>query len=154
MYLLLLVAHSGLRWVVLFAGVAALGGAVGGVATRRAWLPADNLRGLLFAVSLDVQVLVGLVLYVGFSPMAMPALGDMAGTMRDPVLRFYAVEHLIGAIAALALAHVGRARARRGTDPTARHKSTLVFTGLALAVLMLSIPWPGTAGGRALFRGF
>jgi len=153
MYTALLFVHSWLRWLVVFSGVAALGGAAGGVAGKRAWLPADNLRSVLFTVAFDIQVLIGFLLYGVLSPVTQSGFADMGVTMRDPVLRFYVVEHLVGMVAALALAHVGRKRARTLTDPAARHRSVLVFVGLAMVVLLLSIPWPGMPGGRELFRG-
>ena len=68
MYTALLFLHSWLRWLVILAGVAALGGAVAGVSTRRAWLPVDNVRLALFTHSLDVQLLIGLILYAFLSP--------------------------------------------------------------------------------------
>jgi hypothetical protein len=73
--------------------------------------------------------------------------------MRDPVLRFFVVEHLFGMIVAVALAHVGRARAKKASDAVVRHRTVLVFVGLAMVAILLSIPWPGTPGGRELFRG-
>ena len=154
MYTALLVLHSWIRWVVVFSGIATIGGAVNGVSTRRAWLPADNLRSRLFTISLDVEVLIGLILYAALSPVTQVGFADMGAAMRDPVLRFYTVEHIFGMVVALILAHVGRARVRRATDPAVRHRTILVFIGLAMVVLVLSIPWPGTPGGGVLFRGF
>ena len=154
MYTGLLILHSWLRWVVIFGGIAALGGAVGGLTTRRDWQPADQLRALIFTIALDVQFLVGLVLYAGVSPVTWEAFGDMGAAMRNPVLRFYAVEHAVAMIAALALVHVGSARIRKATDPRARHRTAVIFFGLGLLLVLLMIPWPGMTGGRVLFRGF
>ena len=153
MYTALLVIHSWLRWVVVFSGIAALGGAAGGVTARRAWLPVDTLRSRLFTISLDVQALIGLILYGVLSPVTEAGFADMGTAMRDPVLRFYTVEHITGMIVAMALAHIGSARARKATDAVVRHRTVLIFIGLAMAVLLLSIPWPGMSGGRVLFRG-
>ena len=152
MYTALLFLHSWIRWLVIFSGIAALGGAVNGVTTRRAWLPADDLRSRLFVISLDVQVLIGLILYV-ISPVTRSGFGDMALTMRDSILRFYVVEHLVGMLIAIALAHVGRARVRKQSDAAKQHRTVLVFVALSLVIMLLSIPWPGMPGGRALFRG-
>lgn len=153
MYTALLFLHSWLRWLVIVAGVAALGGASGGLASGRPWLPSDNTRSLLFTVSLDVQVLIGVILYGVLSPVTRSGFADIGTAMRDPVLRFYTVEHVFGMLVALALAHIGRKRARAAADPAARFRRTLLFVGLALAVLLLSIPWPGMPGGREIFRG-
>jgi hypothetical protein len=56
-------------------------------------------------------------------------------------------------IAAIALAHIGRARVRKSADSESRHKTALIFFGLSLLVLLLSIPWPIGPGARSLFRG-
>ena len=152
MYTALLFLHSWLRWLVILAGVAALGGAVAGVSTRRAWLPVDNVRLALFTHSLDVQLLIGLILYAFLSPVTRSGFENMQLTMRDPILRFFVVEHLTGMLVAIALAHVGRARVRKAVDAAARHRTVLIFIGLSMVALLLTIPWPGMPGGRELFR--
>jgi hypothetical protein len=152
MYTALLFLHSWLRWLVVLSGVAVLGGAVAGVSTRRAWLPVDNLRLALFTHSLDIQMLIGLILYAFLSPVTRSGFENMQLTMRDPVLRFFVVEHLVGMVLAIALAHVGRARVRKVVDAAARHRTVLIFIGLSMVALLLSIPWPGMPGGRELFR--
>ncbi|HZM94178.1 MAG TPA: hypothetical protein VFB92_12185 [Vicinamibacterales bacterium] len=152
MYTALLFLHSWLRWLVILAGVAALGRAVAGVSTRRAWLPGDNVRLGLFTHGLDLQLLIGLVLYIFLSPVTRSGFENMQLTMRDPILRFFVVEHLTGMLVAIALAHVGRARARKAVDAAARHRAVLIFIGLSMVALLLSIPWPGMPGGRELFR--
>jgi hypothetical protein len=153
MYTALLFIHSWLRWLVILSGLAALGGAVGGVSTRRAWLPVDNLRLVIFGTTLDVQMLIGLILYVFLSPVTESGFADMRLTMRDPILRFFVVEHLVGMLVAIALTHIGRARVRKASEAAARHRIVLIFIGLAMVALLLSIPWPGMPGGRELFRG-
>jgi hypothetical protein len=152
MYTALLFLHSWIRWLVILAGFAALGGAAIGVTKRRAWLPVDNVRLALFTHSLDVQMLIGLILYAFLSPVTQSGFENMQLTMRDPILRFFVVEHLAGMVIAIALAHVGRARVRKATDAVVRHRMVLIFVGLAMVALLLSIPWPGMPGGRELFR--
>jgi hypothetical protein len=153
MYDFVLLAHSWLRWLVLLAGLAALARAFTGVNTRRPWTPLDDRGGMLFTAALDLQMLLGLVLYAFLSPVTQSAFVDMAAAMRAAPIRFFAVEHPVGMIAAIALAHVGRVRIRKATDSESRHKRALVFFGLALLVLLLSMPWPIGPGARSLFRG-
>ena len=50
------------------------------------------------------------------------------------------------------LVHVGRAKARRATDPAARAGATFRWTLAALIVVVSSIPWPGFFVERPLFR--
>lgn len=153
MYELVLVAHSWLRWLVILAALAAVARAMGGVSSRRPWTPVDDRAGMWMTAALDLQMLLGLVLYIFLSPVTKSAFVDMAAAMREAPIRFFAVEHPVGMIVAIALAHIGRARARKAADSAARHKTALVFYGLSLLVLLLSMPWPIGPGARSLFRG-
>jgi hypothetical protein len=153
MYDLLLFSHSWLRWLVLLTLLAAVARAAGGVSTRRPWTPVDDRAGVWVTGALDLQMLLGLILYIFLSPVTKSAFVDMAAAMREAPIRFFAVEHPVGMIVAIALAHVGRARARKATDSESKHKRALIFFGLALLVLLLSIPWPIGPGARSLFRG-
>jgi hypothetical protein len=127
--------------------------AVSGVSTRRPWTPVDDRAGLWLTAALDLQMLIGFVLYIFLSPVTKSAFVDMAAAMREAPIRFFAVEHPVGLVVAIALAHVGRVRVRKAADSESRHKQALVFFGLALLVILLSIPWPIGPGARSLFRG-
>jgi hypothetical protein len=152
---LVLFAHSWLRWLVLLAGLAAVVRAIVGVNTRRPWTPLDDRGGMWFTAALDLQMLLGLVLYGVFmmSPAGQDARADMGAAMRDAPTRFFLVEHPVGMIVAIALAHVGRVRVRKAPDSESRHKRALIFFGLSVAVMLLSIPWPISPAARSLFRG-
>jgi hypothetical protein len=153
-YLFVLVVHSLVRWLVVGFGIAAVARGLAGWSGGRVWSPLDSRLGLLFMISLDVQVLLGLLLYFFLSPLTTMALADMGGAMRNPVLRFWAVEHLVVAILALALVHIGRARARRSADSRLKFRRSAIFFGLALLAVLAAIPWPFLAFGRPLFRFF
>jgi len=153
MYAPLLILHSWLRWVVLLTALLAIARAVRG-RSAGTWGPADDAAGKWFVISLDVQVLIGLILYLFLSPYTMAVWGNMGEAMGDSFLRFMAVEHLFGMVAGTALAHVGRARARKGADPRRRHTQALIFFTIALVVIFASVPWPWMPVSRPLFRTF
>jgi hypothetical protein len=154
MYSALLLIHNLLRWVVLLLAILVVVRAVLGVTGRREWAAADQAGGQWFGRMLDLQMLLGLVLYIFLSPFTREAFGDFGAAMRNPPLRFFAVEHLIGMIIAVALAHIGTARVKKAKDAAQRHKNALLFYALALVIMLLSIPWPGMPAGRPLLRGF
>lgn len=155
MYTAFLVIHSWLRWLVLAAGVVAvIRGITGSAGRRTSWAAGDEAAGRWFVMGLDVQALLGIVIYLFLSPFTMSAWSDVAETMRNGPLRLIVVEHEVGMFIALALAHIGRARIRKTADIARRHRLAAIFFGLALVVILLSIPWPFMPGGRALFRGF
>jgi len=151
MYLPVLVLHSLLRWLVLLTGLLALSRALAGVLGPRRWTPTDDRSGRLFVLSIDVQTLLGLVLYGVLSPITKGALEDMAVAMRNSTLRFWAVEHITMMLVALVLAHVGRARSKRVSPDSARHRQAAIFFMLALVLVFMAMPWPWAREARPLF---
>jgi hypothetical protein len=152
MYALVLILHSVIRWVVLLTGVVAVIRAITGWRTGRPWTLADDRSGSRFMMALDLQVLLGLILYFALSPITVAALRDFGGAMSDSAIRFWAVEHIFGMLSAMVLAHVGRARIRRVGNDARRHKVAAIFFTLALVAILASIPWPGMANSRPLLR--
>jgi hypothetical protein len=146
-----LTLHSWLRWIVVLAGLVAFLRAVSGASGRKPWKLSDDRAGFWFIVALDVQLLIGLLMYFFLSPVTMSALSDFGGAMKTSSVRFWAVEHPFGVLLGVALAHIGRARARK-TDSFRRHRVAAIFFGLALAAILASIPWPGMPNGRPLIR--
>jgi hypothetical protein len=142
MYTAVLLMHSWLRWVVIIAALL--------VFVRGA--RAANSTTRLFSITLDIQLLLGLLLYFALSPLTQGAMQNMGEAMRDPIARFWAVEHLTGMLIAVVLAHVGRVRMRRAADDDARYKIGALFVALALVAILLSIPWPWMDTGRPLFQ--
>jgi hypothetical protein len=150
MYSTILMLHSWVRWAVVLAGVFALIRSVWGWTSRRRWSPADASAALVFTIVLDLQLLLGIALYA-ISPFTTGAMSGFGNAMRTPELRYWAVEHPFGMLIAIALAHVGRVRIRNAAGDPARPRIATIFFGLALALILFSIPWPGTRNGRSLF---
>jgi hypothetical protein len=150
MYTILLAIHSWVRWLALIAGIgttlAAATGRVQGAAS-----PAERW-GMFAVLALDIQMLLGLILYLAVSPNMRPILADFGASMKDPTLRFWAVEHLVSMFVAVAVAHVGRALARKAPDAAARRTRLMVCFGLSTILMIAGMPWPGRPGGRPLFR--
>jgi hypothetical protein len=150
MYTAVLILHSWLRWLVLLFGVWAVWRAFAVPAVER-WSAADERAAKLFTIALDAQLLLGILVYVWLSPTIAAARHAFGAAMQQPQLRFWLVEHPVGMIAALVLAHIGRARIRRQLEPRKRRVARIFFT-ISLLLVLASIPWPGLPYGRALFR--
>ena len=149
MYGFILNVHSWMRWLVIIAGLWVILRAV--LPGPRAWTHADDRSVRAFTISLDVQFLLGLLLYFVLSPFTRQALSDFGGAMKNSGLRFFAVEHVLGMLIGMTLAHVGAARIRKAA-PERRHRLAAIFFVLALLAILASIPWPGLPAGRPLFR--
>lgn len=152
MYSAALIFHSLLRWVVLLAGLLAVARACAGWTGKRPWTTADNRAGIWFTAALDLQLLAGLLLYLALSPLTQAAMENVAATMQNSSLRFWSVEHPLGMVIALVLAHVGRVRIRKAITDTSRHRIAAILFGIAMVAILLSLPWPGTLNARPLFR--
>lgn len=152
MYEIVLLLHSWARWLVIIAAILAVARAWIGWLGKKDWTTVDRRAGLLFSVALDIQMLLGLVLYIFLSPTTSTAFQNMGAAMRDPVLRYWSVEHIIGMIVALILAHIGQVLAKRAATPTAKHRRAAIFFTIATLVILASIPWPSMPQGRPLFR--
>ena len=154
MLLTFVVLHSLVRWLVIAFGLVAVIRAVSGVTGHRPWTPLDERAGRLFVIGLDFQMLIGLILYGLLSPITRTAFADMGAAMRDPLLRFYAIEHLVLMVGAVALAHVGRTRTRKASTAPARQRAAAIFYALSLVLILVGTPWPFRAVGRPLLPGF
>jgi hypothetical protein len=154
MFVTMVVLHSLLRWLVIAFGLIAVLRAISGVSGRRPWTPLDERAGRLFGIGLDVQTLVGLILYGLLSPITRAAFADMGSAMKDATLRFYAVEHLVIMLGAIALVHIGRSRVRKASPDAARHRTAAIFFTLGLLLILLGTPWPFRAVGRPLLPYF
>ena len=152
MYSSALWLHSLLRWAVLLAGLVAWFRAISGHTAKRPWTPKDELWGLLLTVSVDLQFLIGLILYVFLSPITRMGVRNLAAAMQISTARFFTVEHLVGMIIAIALVHVGRVKIRKAAEPSRKHRLAMIFFGIAMVLVIISIPWPGLPVSRPLLR--
>ena len=149
---IVLFLHNILRWAVLIFGVWAVFNGISGLGGKRAFTKADKQSGLLFMIFTDVQLLLGLILYFvkGWSNNFSAGMGSV---MKDTLLRFFTVEHSLMMLLAWVLIHVGYSKVKKAT-PETRHKKMLIFFGIALLLILVSIPWPFRPElGRPLFRG-
>lgn len=140
-----------MRWITLIGAI---------VATVNAFRPApdsgDRLPGRgwdsLFMAVVDLQFLFGLVLYFGLSPFTKEAFADFGAAMANGGLRFWAVEHAFGMLAAVVLVRVGRVMSANAKTSASARRRRLICFSIATLIMLASIPWPGLSNGRPLFR--
>jgi hypothetical protein len=152
MYSLTLLLHSWWRWAVLATVAIAAVRAVGGVVGSRPWGDADRRANMRATVSLDIQMLLGLLLYLFLSPITTGAFSDFGAAMRTAGIRFWLVEHPSLMVVALAVAHAGTAIARKGASDSVRHRRSAIFFVIVLLLVLMGTPWPGMSNGRPFFR--
>lgn len=152
LYNVFLSLHNVWRWAVVLAGVYVLVLAVIGLVGKKEWGKADSRAGMLFAISMDIQVLVGLILYLFLSPTTKAAFADFGGAMSNTLQRYFAVEHILLMIIALALVHMGSAFVKKAQSSAAKFRRALLWYGLAFVAIMAMIPWPFMQVARPWLR--
>jgi len=151
-YVGVLTVHSWLRWATLALAI----GATLNAGLRR---DADVSAGMpgrhwdtYFMLALDLQVLFGLALYFGLSPYTAQAFANFGAAMRNPALRFWAIQHIGTMAAAVLLVRLGRVLALTAKSGAARRRRRLIFFALTTLTIIFGIPWPGLQSGRPLIR--
>jgi len=137
----MLALHNAVRWLVLIAGLWAVVRTWRGFLQGSTWTSSDDKATRFFVIALDVQLLVGLLLYFAFSPLVRQAMGNMAAAMRDAPVRYFVVEHVVIMLVAIVLAHIGSARVKRASTDAAKFRTAAIFYGIAFAGVAGFVPW-------------
>lgn len=148
-YQIFLYIHSWLRWIILILGIIAIVKAYAGWLGQKPYTKGDNGISAAFMGTLHLNLLIGLILYIFLSPYVQQAFNDFGAAMKNPEIRFWAVEHILMNIIAVVVAQVGRTKAKKAVDTIRKHKLTAIFYTIAFILLLSRIPW--AEAGR-LFR--
>ncbi len=142
MYTAVLWTHSLLRYFVLLAMFAAVFASIAGVVGKREWMPWNKGVHIAVIAGIHTQLLLGLLLYTGVSPIMGTIFDDFGGAMKNTLLRFWAVEHitlmLVGAIAA----HVTHVLVKKAEESPRKFKRGAIGFTFALVCILAAIPWP------------
>jgi uncharacterized membrane protein len=150
MYPLVLTLHSIVRWLVVIFAILALVRLLTGWLGRRDWKREDERSLSLYTIVLDVQTLLGLILYF-ISPTTTALLSGATG-MSNALARFFGVEHVFLMVLALIAAHMARPLARRGKTDTAKFRWAALLVILSVVLVLAAIPWPFSPAARPWIR--
>jgi hypothetical protein len=148
MYLVMLAIHNVVRWVVLVLLILVTVRAYLGWFGKRDWTERDRKFGSFASMALDIQLLLGLLLYIFFSPITRAAFQNFGQAMGVADLRFFAFEHAFYMLLAVVFAHLGSILSRKATESVAKHRLAAIWFTLALLLIILGMPW-----ARPLFPG-
>jgi hypothetical protein len=127
MYFYLLVFHNAFRWLAFFFLVYTLYRSVNGYYTNKSFSPADNNFRHWTATILQVQMMIGFVLYFN-SPFVDTGFFELI----HPTLMFIAV----------LIASVGSALAKRKQTDRQKFYTMMTWFALAMIIILIAIPWP------------
>lgn len=152
LYTVVLWVHSYVRWlIVAAAGALMLATALGWRSGKAFSLSHERLQRALLGLA-DTQFLLGLGLFLWLSPLAKAFFSAPALGMKTSALRFFGMEHAVGMLVAIGVLHVAHRRSHSAATASLRHRRACLGTLAFLLLALVSIPWPGNAHGRPLFR--
>ncbi len=152
MYHPLLYIHSYVRWGVLILLVYTFIQAYKNITASSLEVERFGKALSWYVILLDIQLLLGLVMYVFASPQIQHAFQDFGAAMKRTDLRFWAVEHPIIMLIVIVLGHVAKIKFKRLEDARKTFRSIALLLGISLIILLLVIPWPFSWVARPLFR--
>ena len=126
-----LMLHSIVRWLIVLAGVIGLGRYALVLAGRAAGHRLDRSVMSAYTGLLDLNVLLGLI-YLLWSGLATP-IG----------FPFQRIEHAVTNVAAVAVAHIFAARARRAADARAMARDSLLGMVISLGLVVVAVAMIG-----------
>lgn len=127
--------HSLLRWVVLIVVLVALVRGLIGWLRGGDWTGNDRMLTLAATTVIDIQLLLGLIVYV-------VAKGWNASA-------FIAYVHPLIMIIAIVIIHLASARIKRAETPVAKHRTLAL--GLIVAMILITAAIPSYAWSRAWY---
>src|SRR3972149_11313750 len=126
--------HSLARWGLVILGLIAIFRGLSGWMGKKEFTAADNRAGMLYTMVFDVQLLLGILLYLskGWFGVLIADFGAAIGSGT----RFFAIEHLLMMFASAVVAHIGRSQARKAADAMQKHRRGGVWEGLAFFLML------------------
>lgn len=143
--------HNFMRWLVVLFALWTMLKMIGGMSGGKSFTKADKRPALFLMISVDIQLILGLYLYISKGWGTVLTSG---GVMKNAAQRFWAVEHIFGMLLGIILIHVGYSAIKKNIEDKAKFKKVFWFTLIGFLVILATIPWPfRELVGRPLFPG-
>lgn len=131
MYTGLLATHSYLRYFILLFLIIVIVMSLVGLLNKTPYSKRFDKVNLFLFICAHTQLLLGIILYL---------TGDRVvfggETMKTPALRYFAMEHPLMMIIAIALITIGRISAKKTAVDQQKHKRLLIYNTLALVIVI------------------
>jgi hypothetical protein len=141
--------HNLTWWIILLSGIWALIVTWRGLLTGAAWTKRARLAGLVFSSALATQLLIGIVLYCNSDIVHQYFAGGLVGKERL-IPAFFAMMHPVAMFMAVVFGQVGYSVSKRMRDDRGKFRAAVLCYTAALAIALVSVPWPFMPYGRSL----
>lgn len=138
MYTGLFHTHSTLRYIVLLLLVIVVAKSLVGLFSKKSFDKGDEKFTLWLMIATHVQLVVGVFIYF-----LSPYVKFGGDTMKDPLTRYWTVEHGFIMIIAVVLITMARITTKKLTSDKSKHKRVFIMTTLALVLILVAIIMSG-----------
>jgi len=126
--------HSGVRYIVLILVVLAIVQAFLGWLGKKNYTEGNRKLNLFALISVHTQLLIGLVLYF-----LSPLVQFTGNAMKEPLIRYWTVEHITMMIIAVILITVGYSRSKKVLSSEKKYLNIFVFYFLAVLIVIITL---------------
>lgn len=143
--------HSLLRYLIIIVAIWSLIKLFGARNARKQVSKSEKTPAMLFMIMMDVQFLLGIILFVIQKYTAKIGVGLSGWTKVD---RFFIMEHIPLMIIALVLIHIGYSALKKPqlSDHKKYSKAITMFI-ISLIVILAAVPWPFRDLGKGWMPG-
>ncbi|MDP9047968.1 MAG: cytochrome B [Bacteroidota bacterium] len=126
--------HSGFRYIIFVLLVLAIVQALLGWLGKKPFTEVNRKVNLFTLIAAHTQLLIGIVLYF-----ISPFVQFNSGTMKDPVSRYFTVEHWVMMLVAIILITVGYSKSKKLIMPESKHQTIFIFYIIAFFIIIGAI---------------
>jgi len=133
--------HSGWAYITLIILIFAVYNAVKGFSSKKEFEDKDLRISLFTLIVAHIQLILGFIAYFTSGYFTSLVENGMGASMKDTVVRLFAVEHPLMMILAIVLITVGFSKHKKKTTDKDKFKTIAIFYGIALLFILSKIPW-------------
>ena len=133
--------HSGWAYITLIILIFAVYNAIKGLTSKKEFEDKDLRISLFTLIVAHIQLILGFIAYFTSDYFSSLVENGMGASMKDAVVRLFAVEHPLMMILAIVLITVGFSKHKKKTTDKDKFKTIAIFYGIALLFILSKIPW-------------
>ncbi len=145
---ILLTVHSLLRYVILILALLVIIQSYSGMQNQKVIVGTQNKFSLWLLISSHIMLVIGMIQYLFGAQGINLFKANGSAVMKDPILRYFAVEHIFVMLVAIILITIGRISSKKATSNLLANKRLFWYTLIALILILSRIPWPFTQAGQ------
>lgn len=137
MHPIVVILHQATSFAILGLFLFALWRSFSGLIGRGGWLPADDKARRFLPIALDIQFVLGIIVWLTLESSVASAFGPAPPEGQ----LFKSVIHPLAGIVVVALAHIGSVKTRKLKDPREKFRTMGLFYAIGFLIVIAQSPF-------------